>query len=118
VDVMKNIQKISLNYRGEKFCFNVKTCGFFDTAFGLMFKSRKKAQALLFKFDKSSKIKIHSFFVFFPFVAVWLDSEGKIIEIRKIKPFTPSVSAEKPCSKIIEIPMNKKYSDVVKLLQP
>jgi len=114
---MKNIQKISLNYRGKKFCFDVKTCGFFDTAFGLMFKSRKNAQALLFEFDKFSRIKIHSFFVFFPFVAAWLDSEGKIIEVRKIKPFTPFVSIGKPCSKIIEIPINKKYSDVVKLLQ-
>jgi len=113
---MKNIQKISFDYRGKKFNFDAKICGFFDTVLGLMFKSRKNAQALLFKFDKSSRITIHSLFVFFPFVAAWLDSKGKIIVIRKVKPFTPLVSIKKPHSIIIEIPINKKYSDIVKLL--
>ena len=113
---MKNVQKISFDYRGKKFSFDAKICGFFDRALGLMFKPRKNAQALLFKFDKSSRITIHSLFVFFPFVVAWLDSKGKIIEIRKIKPFTPLVSIEKSYSLLIEIPINKKYSDIVKLL--
>ena len=113
---MTNIQTISFNYKGKKFSFNAKICGFFDMAKGLMFKSRKNAQALLFEFDKSSRITIHSLFVFFPFVAVWIDSEGKIIEVRKIKPFIPFVSIRKPYSKLVEIPINKKYHDIVKLL--
>jgi len=110
------MQKISFDYRGKKFSFDAKICRFFDTILGLMFKSRKNAQALLFKFDKSSRITIHSFFVFFPFVVAWFDSKGKIIEIRKIKPFTPFVSIKKPHSMIIEIPINKKYNDIVKFL--
>jgi uncharacterized membrane protein (UPF0127 family) len=70
----------------------------------------------LFDFNKPSRIRIHSFFVFFPFVVAWLDSKGKIIVIRKVKPFTPSVSIEKSYSMIIEVPINKKYNEVVKLL--
>ena len=113
---MKNIQKISLDYKGKKFNFDAKICRFFDTILGLMFKSRKNAQALLFKFDKPSRITIHSLFVFFPFVVVWLDNKGKVIVIRKVKPFTPIVSIEKSYSRIIEIPINKKYSDIIKFL--
>jgi len=113
---MKNIQKVSLDYKGKKFNFDAKICGFFDAILGLMFKSRKNAQALLFKFDKPSRTKLHSFFVFFPFVVAWLDNKGKIIVIKKVKPFTPVFSIKKPYSRIIEIPINKKYGDIIKLL--
>jgi uncharacterized membrane protein (UPF0127 family) len=83
---------------------------------GLMFKSQKNVQALLFEFDKPSGISIHSFFVFFPFVAVWFDNRGKVIEIRKIKPFSPFISMKKSYSKLVEIPINKKYHNIVKFL--
>jgi len=96
--------------------FDVKICKGLHRFKGLMFVRQKKAEALLFNFDKPGREAIHSFFVFFPFVAVWLDDKGKIIEIRKIKPFTPYVSLKKPYSKLIEIPINKKYSNIVKLL--
>ncbi|HUW43779.1 MAG TPA: hypothetical protein VMV95_02365 [Bacillota bacterium] len=95
---------------------DVKRCGGLYRFKGLMFVRRKKARALLFDFGTLSKEAIHSFFVFFPFIAVWLDSKGKIIEIRKIKPFVPFVSMKKSYSKLIEIPINKKYSDIVESL--
>ena len=113
---MKNTQKVSLEHKGKKFSFDAKICGFFETILGLMFKSRKNAQALLFKFDKPSRTKLHSLFVFFPFVVVWLDSKGKIIVIKKVKPFTSVASIKKPYFGIIEIPINKKYSDIIKFL--
>jgi uncharacterized membrane protein (UPF0127 family) len=81
-----------------------------------MFSRKEKAKALLFDFNKPCREAIHSLFVFFPFIATWLDSKGKIIVIRKIKPFTPLVSIKKSYSMIIEIPINKKYNDIVKLL--
>lgn len=95
---------------------DVKKCNGLHRVKGLMFSRKEKAKALVFDFNKPCREAIHSLFVFFPFVAAWLDSKGKIIEIRKIKPFTPFVSIEKLYSKIIEIPINKKYSDIVKLL--
>ena len=95
---------------------DVKKCNGLHRVKGLMFSRKEKAKALLFDFNKPCREAIHSLFVFFPFVVAWLDNKGKIIVIRKVKPFTPLVSIEKSYSMIIEIPINKKYSDIVKLL--
>ena len=95
--------------------FDVKKCNGWHRFKGLMFAQKEKAEALLFDFDKPGREAIHSFFVFFPFVAVWLDSKGKIIETKKIKPFTPFAAPKKPYSRLIEIPINKKYSHIINL---
>lgn len=111
-------KRISFNYRKKRVSLNVRVCGFFEKFSGLMFKKRQKAKALLFEFENPSNIKIHSFFVFFPFVAVWLDSKGKVIGARKVRPFTISVSVpeNKKFAQLIEIPFNNKYSGIVKFL--
>jgi len=94
---------------------DVKKCNGFGRFRGLMFIQRKKAKALLFDFDRQCRTGIHSLFVFFPFIAVWMDSKGKILETRKIRPFLPFVSIKKPYSQLVEIPDNKKYRSIVKL---
>jgi len=71
---------------------------------GLMFKTRK-TQPLLFEFPKDTRIAIHSFFVFFPFKAIWMDEKGKILEQKLVKPFTFSVRPKKPFRKLLEIPL-------------
>jgi len=81
-----------------------------------MFARKKKARALLFDFEKPSKIAIHSWFVFFPFVAIWLDNKNKVIDLRVVRPFRFYVSIKKPFSKLVEIPINRRYRGVVKLL--
>ena len=48
---------------------------------GLMFRT-SDTDNLLFEFGKFENTAIHSFFVFFPFVAVWLDSKGKVVGIK------------------------------------
>ena len=83
---------------------------------GLMFTSKKNAKALIFEFKSKSREPIHSFFVFFSFVGVWLDKNNKILQIKVVRPFQLSVSSEKPFSKLIEIPMNKKNHRLVKSL--
>lgn len=70
---------------------------------GLMFRTRKTCP-LLFEFKKDVRIAIHSFFVFFPFKAIWLDENNEIIEQKLVKPFTLSVRPKKPFRKLIEIP--------------
>lgn len=70
---------------------------------GLMFRTRKTSP-LLFEFKHDVHLAIHSFFVFFAFRAIWLDSDGKIIEQRTVKPFSLSVRPKKPFRKLIEIP--------------
>src|SRR3989344_2241091 len=106
MDFWKNMEKVFFSYRGKKFNFDAKVCGFFGKIFGLMFKSKENASALLFEFKKPTTIRIHSLFVFFPFVAVWLGKKGKVIEIKKVSPFTLSVSPKKSFYKLLEIPIN------------
>jgi len=72
---------------------------------GLMFRTRK-TKPLIFEFSKDVIMAIHSFFVFFPFKAIWLDKKGKVIEKRIVKPFTFHVCPKKAFRKLIEIPIN------------
>ena len=90
----------------------VKESKGFNKIIGLMFSRREKANALVFTFKEKTKMPIHSFFVFFPFIAVWLDDKNKVIEIKKIKPFRLRESPTNPYFKLLEIPINKKYKRV------
>ena len=94
----------------------VKECNWFNKIVGLMFSRQEKASALVFDFHKKTKIPIHSFFVFFPFFAIWMDDKNKVMEIKKIKAFTPKKSPAKPYFKLLEIPINEKYEKTLKFL--
>lgn len=82
---------------------------------GLMFSRREKARALLFEFKKR-KLSLHSMFVFFPFVAFWLDNNNKVLQVKEIKPFRFCILCKKDFSKIVEIPINKRYKKILNLL--
>src|SRR3972149_4876948 len=79
---------------------------------GLMFSRREEAKILLFPFEKPSRMAIHSLFVFFPFIAVWLDADGKVMEIRKVRPFSWYVCPKKPYISLVEIPLARKYKKI------
>ncbi len=105
---------MEINFENKKIeIFGVKKCNWFEKIIGLMFSRREKANVLVFSFNKQTKMAIHSFFVFFPFIAIWLDDKNKVIEIKKIKPFTLKESATNPYYKLVEIPINKKYKKIV-----
>ena len=70
---------------------------------GLMFKSRK-TPPLLFEFDEDTDIAIHSWFVFYSFLALWLDKNNNVLEGKIIRPFKSSVQPYKKFRKLIEIP--------------
>lgn len=95
---------------------DLKICNRFERFFGLMVHRRENAKILLFDFKKPVKWNFHSLFVFFPFIAIWLDEEDKIIEIKRVKPFKINLSPKQSFVKVIEIPMNDKYRKLVKLL--
>lgn len=107
---------VGLNYKGKKIKIEVKKFNFFGKFIGLMFSRREKAPALLFDFEKPTNQAIHSLFVFFPFVAVWIDENEKIVEIKKIPSWKFSIKPEKKFVKLIEIPISKKYSNVIGFL--
>jgi len=108
-------KKISLNFKGKSLKLNVTICNSFRKFSGLMFKSRD-TEILLFEFSKNTEIRIHSFFVFFPFFAIWIDDKNKIVQIKKVKPFTFSVRPKESFRKILEIPINEKNREILKLL--
>lgn len=109
-------KRIRLSFKGKKFEINLKMCNWFEKFSGLMFSKREKAQALLFDFKELTKIKIHSLFVFFPFVAIWLDDKNKIIDLKIVKSFNFFVSPGKSFCRLIEIPINKRYEKIIELL--
>ena len=109
-------KKIRLSYGKNRFDLNLKVCDSFEKFSGLMFTRREKARALLFDFKKPTKNAIHSWFVFFDFIAIWLDENGKIIKFEVVKPFRFLVRPARNYSKLIEIPMNGKYSRIVETL--
>ena len=96
---------------------DLKKCNAFNKFIGLMFKRREKAAPLLFDFAKESRHAIHSFFVFFPFLAIWLDKNNKIAEYKVVYPFVPLVTPAKEFSKLIEIPLNEKYKKIFLIMQ-
>jgi uncharacterized membrane protein (UPF0127 family) len=78
---------------------------FFKRALGIMFK--KRFSPLLFIFEKTQKISIHSFFCP-PFIAVFLDDKKRVIQINKMRPF--SLLTSKPAKYLVELPLNfEKY---------
>ncbi len=89
---------------------------------GLMF--RKKPVSIIFTFAWSDLHGIHSFFVSFPFDAVYLDEEGKVVDVfERVAPFTPYLSPRKPVRFLLEFPpgtarrLNLKPNDFVNLYQ-
>ena len=99
----------------KRIALNVRKAGAFSKGIGLMFKGRE-SDNLLFEFKRDVGISIHSFFVFFPFLALWLDSENKVLDSRIVKPFCFSVKPKKPFRKLVEIPFNEKNREMIKEL--
>ncbi len=109
-------RKFSFFYMGKRLEVDLVKCNNFQKFLGLMLKSKGKANALLFDFKKPSKIKFHSLFVFFQFYILMLDDKNSVIEMKKIKPFTINIFPKKKYARILEIPINKKYSRIIKYL--
>ncbi len=103
------LKKVSFNFKGKKVSIVAKNCVGMNRFLGLLFKRKEKADALLFEFRKPVNFRIHSIFVFFPFIAVWLDEKNHVLETRTIKPFTLSAKPTRPYNKFLEIPLNSRY---------
>jgi uncharacterized membrane protein (UPF0127 family) len=106
-------EKIILDFGKKKIPVEAHVIKSFGRFVGLMFSRREKAKILLFKFSKPVRLAIHSLFVFFPFIAIWIDNRGKIIEIKRIKPFSPHICPSKKFLSFVEIPLNKKNKNLV-----
>jgi uncharacterized membrane protein (UPF0127 family) len=109
-------KKITLKSNGKLLEIPAKKCNALQKISGLMFKT-KDTQALLFEFSSPTKMAIHSFFVFFPFYAIWLGENNKIIDIKKVKPFSFHIRPKKSFLRLLELPINNKYKEFIELLK-
>lgn len=103
-----------LNFKGNKIEIPdvVKVSGFKKYT-GLMFKDINTS-ALLFEFPQATQQPIHSFFC--PdFFAIWLDENNKILEYKLVFSNRSLIKPEKEYKKLLEIPLNEKYSSLTKV---
>src|SRR3989344_5704952 len=100
--------RVSFDYKGRKFSFDAKKCGGARQGLGLMFRSRN-TNPLLFDFKKPTNMALTSLFVFFPFVAVWLDGKNNTLAVEKIWPFRLVIQSPKVFVRLLEIPINGKH---------
>lgn len=113
---MKKLKEVGFKYKGRQIKVKAEDCNELKKVRGLMFRRREKANTLVFDFGEEVKEPIHSFFVFFPFVAVWLDGKGKVVALKKVRPFRFYILPKKKFKKLVEIPINKRYRSTVKFL--
>lgn len=109
--------KVNFKYKTRKFSFDAKNVPRPQWGLGLMFRSRN-TDCLIFDFGKPVKMALTSWFVFFPFIAVWLDSKNNVLAVEKIRPFRLAIMSKKPFSRLLEIPINGKNAKDVALLCP
>lgn len=100
---------IGFKFKGKEQRLDVYRLSLLEEGIGLMFSPLRNSKPLLFEFEEGSKWLIHSLFVFFPFLAIWMDSENEVVDYKIVKPFTFSVASRKPYKKIIEIPLKEGF---------
>jgi uncharacterized membrane protein (UPF0127 family) len=114
---MKKRMKVIIRDKSKRISVqNVKKLSEFGKGIGLMFHKREKCPAMLFEFQKPTRMMIHSLFVFFKFGAIWLDDKNRIVDKKLVKPFRLAVSSEKPFYKLLEIPVNRYYKKEIEIL--
>ncbi|MDO8460242.1 MAG: hypothetical protein Q7S74_03980 [Nanoarchaeota archaeon] len=107
--------KLVIYNKSKKFELKVKKVNSITKYIGLMFKTIE-SPPLLFEFSYNSRPAIHSFFVFFPFIALWLDDKNNVLEYNLVKPFSPLVRPTQDCKNLLELPLNKENRRLIGLL--
>jgi uncharacterized membrane protein (UPF0127 family) len=103
---------MNIKYKNKKISVLVSKISSVGKFTGLMFKKQNNPN-LLFDFKKNTRIAIHSIFVFFSFLAVWLDENNNVLEFRIVHPFEFYVKPKKLFFRLIEIPFNDKNKEVI-----
>jgi uncharacterized membrane protein (UPF0127 family) len=80
----------------------VECCrGFWKNFRGLMF-SRRKNILLVLPREGRNRAAIHSFFVFFPFQAIFINSRNEVVDATRMKPFRV-FRPRKPAKFVLEL---------------
>ena len=106
------MSRIRIRYKRRILSVDVKETNFFTRGTGLMFKSRN-TKNLVFYFGKPVKLAITSFFVFFPFLAVWLDKNYKVVHKEIVMPWKFALKPKKEFYSLVEFPINSKNVKII-----
>lgn len=102
-----------IRFKGKKVEIKAKKLIFLEWFSGLMFRTRNTYNMLFdFGFDRS--FAIHSYFVFFDFLAIWLDKKNNVIDMHVVRPFTSIIRPKTACRKLVEIPFNSENSGIIR----
>jgi uncharacterized membrane protein (UPF0127 family) len=104
------MKSIKVGLGKKRVLINAKSLSLPEQFIGLMFKSRESDNLL---FNIGGRWGIHSFFVFFDFLALWLDEKNNVLEYKIVKPFTFSIKPKSKFAKLIEIPLNSKNKNLI-----
>lgn len=97
-------RKITNLSNGKSLSFPLQNAATMESRLrGLMF--RKACVPLLFTFGFESTWAIHSFFVAFPFDAIYLSEDMEVSGVfHSVKPFTPHLAPPLPSKFLLELP--------------
>jgi len=99
---------VNIKFKG-KVISKAKYCdGYFSKFMGLMFSKKLnsgKSVILVCDFNSRFFCAIHMLFVFFPLDIIFLDSDKKVVDVRKAYPFVSFIAPRKEAKYVIE--MNK-----------
>ena len=104
--------EFSFTSKGKRFAVQAKEMKGLMRGIGLVFRTRN-TQNLLFKFSRPNKTAITGLFVFFPFLAIWLDKEKRVIEKKYITSFYWSATPRKNSAYLLELPINDKNLEII-----
>jgi len=107
------MNKVKVIYKGNSFSINAESSSFFRKFSGLMFRPASTS-SLLFAFAKPKKVSLHSIFVFFDFLILWIGEKNKVVDFRLARPFKMLLSSDKKCLKILEIPLNSRNKRIIR----
>lgn len=106
----------TIYYKKKGVKLDLEECGFFGKVRGLMFRRLGNAPILSFSWKEDTNVSLHSLFVFFPFIVIFLDDKNNILEMREIFPWNLAIESKKKFSRIIEIPVSQKHRRLIEHL--
>ncbi len=79
---------------------------------GLMFRTKNTGN-IVFENLNGRDFALTSWFVFFPFLVLWLDKRKKVVDFKVVNPFEMSIRSVKGTDCIVEIPVNRRNKKIV-----
>ena len=101
---------VLIHHKGKRISIPAKKVSLFST--GLIFRT-KKTENIMFENLPEGNFALTSYFVFFPFLVLWLNNGKKVVDFRIARPFELSMKTNKKAHSLLEIPINKKNKKII-----